>query len=101
MASPLDETTVRHIAHLARLAISDTELSQYAGQLAQVLAYMERLKELDTSDVLPLDHPAISADALREDQVVPSLSTEHALRNAPDRQGTLFRVPRVLEQDDT
>ena len=99
MTSTLDEATVRHVAHLARLWITDEEVARYAAQLSTILAYVEQLNELDTSGVEPTAHALPVANVFREDEVRPPLDAAQALDNAPDRQDDFFRVPKVLDQD--
>ena len=99
MNSSLDEDAVRHVAHLARLEITDEEVARYGEQLSQILHYMGQLNELDTTDVPPTAHPLAVSNVFREDNVRPGLEPHQALRNAPDRQEDLFRVPKVLDQE--
>ena len=92
---------VRHVAALARLALTPEEELRYQTQLSAILDAMERLRALDTSNV-----EATAAgggvgeemlQAVRADESVPSLTPEEALANAPARQGTAFAVPKVIE----
>ena len=97
MALTLDE--VRRIAVLARLRLSPEEEQVFQGQLSAILDYVKQLEELDVSAVEPMTH-ALSAGeppTLREDEVRPSLPPEEALANAPAREGTAFKVPRIIE----
>jgi len=88
---------VEYIAALAKLRFSETELDSFTGELNQILAYMEKLNELDTTDVEPLAYPVeVSANVLREDTRMPSITTEEALRNSPDSTGEFFKVPKVI-----
>jgi aspartyl-tRNA(Asn)/glutamyl-tRNA(Gln) amidotransferase subunit C len=96
----LDDATVRHVAHLARIAITDDEVRLYAQQLSRVLDFVGQLNELSTENVPPTEHPLESAGVVRADAVGPVSSTADALCNAPDRHGDFFRVPKVLEQGD-
>jgi len=98
--SRLDETTVRHVAHLARISVSDAEVSQYAAQLAQILDYIDLLNELDTSEIPPTADPQDTHDVFRSDVPHSPWSAGEALKNAPDRHGEFFRVPKVLDQGD-
>ena len=98
--STLDEETVRHVAHLARLKVSDEEVARYTEQLSSILRYVEQLRELDTSDTPPTSHPLPVANVFREDRVRDCLDAADALRNAPQHQDGFFRVPKVLDQDD-
>jgi aspartyl-tRNA(Asn)/glutamyl-tRNA(Gln) amidotransferase subunit C len=97
MSLSLDE--VRRIAVLARLKLSPEEEQVFQGQLSAVLEYVEQLKELDVSGVEPMTHALAAGDLppLRDDVVLPSLSPEEALANAPAREGTCFKVPRIIE----
>ena len=96
MSLSLDE--VRRIAVLARLKLSPEEEQVFQGQLSAILAYVKQLEELDVSGVEPMTH-ALAGDQppLRDDVVRPSLPPEDALANAPGREGTCFKVPRIIE----
>jgi aspartyl-tRNA(Asn)/glutamyl-tRNA(Gln) amidotransferase subunit C len=87
---------VEYIAELARLRLTDDEKAVYAGQLNSILAYMEKLGTLDTSEVEPLSHVLDATNVMRDDVVTPSLPAEKVLGNAPDRTEKFFRVPRVV-----
>jgi aspartyl-tRNA(Asn)/glutamyl-tRNA(Gln) amidotransferase subunit C len=97
MSLSLDE--VRRIAVLARLKLSPEEEQVFRGQLSAILEYVEQLKELDVSGVEPMTHALATGDLppLRDDVVRPSLPPEDALANAPAREGTCFKVPRIIE----
>lgn len=87
---------VEHIAELARLRLTEAEKKTYADQLNTILAHMEKLGELDTSNVSPLSHIIDATNVMRNDEVTPSLPSEKVLDNAPDRTEKFFRVPRVV-----
>jgi aspartyl-tRNA(Asn)/glutamyl-tRNA(Gln) amidotransferase subunit C len=97
MALSLEE--VRRIAALARLRLSPEEERTFAEQLSAILAHVEQLEELDVSGVEPMTHAlaAGEAPALRADEPRPSLEPGEALANAPAREGTFFKVPRIIE----
>ncbi|MGB2986570.1 MAG: Asp-tRNA(Asn)/Glu-tRNA(Gln) amidotransferase subunit GatC [Phycisphaerae bacterium] len=99
MPPSLDEATVRHVAHLARLEISDEEVARFAEQLSSILGYIEKLNELDTTDVPPTAHALAISNVFREDAVRPSCEADRALHNAPQCQEGFFRVPKVLDQE--
>lgn len=101
MAAKLDEATVRHVAHLARLSVTDVEVSKFAEQLSSVLLYIEQLDELDTADVPPTAHPLPVMNVLRADEVRQPWDSERALANAPQRQNGFFKVPKVLDQESS
>lgn len=88
---------VAHIAKLARLHLSEEEMEKFSFQLSSILSYMEKLNELDTSDIEPTSHVIPLKNIFREDTVIPSLSPEDALKNAPERAENFFVVPRIIE----
>jgi aspartyl-tRNA(Asn)/glutamyl-tRNA(Gln) amidotransferase subunit C len=97
MALSLDE--VRRIAVLARLRLSPEEERVFQGQLSAILDYVKQLEELDVSAVEPMTHALAAGDQppLREDAVRESLPPDEALANAPAREDTCFKVPRIIE----
>ena len=99
MPKSIDESQVRHIAHLARLKLSDAEIAQFGEQLGAVLQYFEQLNEVDTDGVEPTAHPLPVTNVYREDVPVEPLGVEKALANAPARETPFFRVPKVLDQE--
>lgn len=88
---------VRHVAELARLAVKDDEVGELASQLSRILESMNKLRELETDGVEPTSHVLPLANVWREDNPEPGLAPAAALANAPDRDGDLFRVPKVVE----
>jgi aspartyl-tRNA(Asn)/glutamyl-tRNA(Gln) amidotransferase subunit C len=96
MSLSLEE--VRRIARLARLRLSPEEERTFAGQLSAILDHVAQLSDLDVSAVEPMTHAlADERTELRPDAVHESLSPDEALANAPAREGTAFKVPRILE----
>jgi aspartyl-tRNA(Asn)/glutamyl-tRNA(Gln) amidotransferase subunit C len=91
MAISRDE--VLHVARLARLDLTEAEISRLQEQLSAILEAVGKVAELDLSDVEPTAHPLELANVWRDDEPRPSLSVDEALANAPDRSGDLFRVP--------
>ncbi|NTV52350.1 MAG: Asp-tRNA(Asn)/Glu-tRNA(Gln) amidotransferase subunit GatC [Candidatus Firestonebacteria bacterium] len=89
--------TVRKIARLANLNLSESEQELYAGQLEKIVEYVHKLKELDTTGVPQTTHALPLQDVWREDEVKPSLPREDALSQAPDAVDGCFRVPRIVE----
>ena len=87
---------VEYIAELARLKFKDEELEKFTEQLNEILSYVEKLNELDTSNVEPLSHPVEGSNVFREDIVKHSIDREEALKNAPDRNELFFKVPKVI-----
>ncbi len=94
----VSEKDVRHIAKLARLELTDAEVQTFSGQLGDILGYMDKLNQVDTTEVEPLYHVHDQVNRLRADQVETSLPREEALKNAPDTDGTFFKVPRVIKE---
>lgn len=93
----LDRTQVEKIAQLARLELTEAEKDRMSQQLSGILEYVDQLSKLDTKDVLPTAHVGPVTTPLREDVPHQPLPVEDALRNAPDRKGSAFRVPRIIE----
>ncbi|MEQ8525103.1 Asp-tRNA(Asn)/Glu-tRNA(Gln) amidotransferase subunit GatC [Gracilimonas sp.] len=91
------EKDVRYMADLARLQLAEDEVKSFAQDMNKILDYMERLDELDTSDVEPLEHVIDLESRLRKDEAKEPLSHEDALKNAPDADSDYFRVPKVIE----
>jgi aspartyl-tRNA(Asn)/glutamyl-tRNA(Gln) amidotransferase subunit C len=89
--------STEHLARLARLSLSNEEKELFGGQLDNILDYMGKLDELDTSNVLPTSHVISINNVVRDDLPKPSLGSEEALKNAPDRTDKFFRVPRIIE----
>jgi len=88
---------VEHIAKLAKLEFTQEEKERLRNELSRILEYMEKLNELDTSQVEPLSHTTEISNVFREDRVEASLPVEEALKNAPSRQGHFFKVPKVVK----
>ncbi len=92
----IDLKTVKHIAALARIEMSEAELEQYGNQLNAILVYVDKLQELDTSNVPPMAHVAATSTPMREDRLREGLG-EKVLSNAPQREERFFKVPQVIE----
>ena len=88
---------VEHIAHLARLGLSEDEKTTLQDQLSAILDHMRALNELDTSEIPPTAQVIPLHNVMRPDEVRPSLPREAVLANAPARDEDFFRVPAVLE----
>ena len=99
---PLTEKDVRYVAELAHLELTAEEVSKFLPQLDSVLQYIDKLNKLDTSQVEPMAQVSTDGSAkppLRPDEPQKTLSHEEALRNAPERGGDFFKVPRVIERE--
>lgn len=96
----MDEITpeeVKHVALLARLDLTDDELTHFSTDLNNILKYVEKLSELDTTGVPPTSHSLRLQNVFREDIAAPSLSNDDALSNAPEAEDGCFKVPAVLQ----
>jgi aspartyl-tRNA(Asn)/glutamyl-tRNA(Gln) amidotransferase subunit C len=91
------EIDVKYVAHLARLALTPDEEKKLGEQLGNILGYIEKLKELDVSNVEPTAHAVPMVNVTRADEIRPSLPHEEALRNAPKQANGLFIVPKIVE----
>jgi len=89
---------VEHVASLARLSLSPEERQRMREHMSGLLDYMDQLGDLDLSSVPATAGVADAENVFREDAVAPSLPAEKGLANAPDRAGTAFRVPRIIEE---
>ena len=92
----IDLKTAKHVAALARIEMNEDELEQYGAQLNAILGYVDKLQELDTTDVPPMAHVAATATPMREDRLTEGLG-ERVLNNAPQREERFFKVPQVIE----
>jgi aspartyl-tRNA(Asn)/glutamyl-tRNA(Gln) amidotransferase subunit C len=90
---------VRHVARLARLALSDEELVRFTSQLASVLDYAAELAELDIEGIEPMAHPIPLRNVLRPDEPRPPLPRDEVLSQAPAVEAGCFRVPRILSEE--
>lgn len=97
---PITESDVEKIAQLAHMEITPDELKMFAPQMADIVAYVEQLNSLDSSNVAPalggLTPEGEATDSSRDDVVAPSLGQKKALAEAPDPASGHFRVPKVL-----
>jgi len=88
---------VRHIARLARVGLSQDDVTRFQDQLSQILDYFQRLQEVDTENVPPTAHTLAMHNVMRDDEPHPSFDREDILANAPKREEDFFRVSAVLE----
>jgi aspartyl-tRNA(Asn)/glutamyl-tRNA(Gln) amidotransferase subunit C len=93
----LTREDVQRVAVLARLRLTPEEESSLTEQLDNILQYMEKLGELDTSNVVPFTHAVEIVNAFREDKVTNQPDVEALLANAPQRHETFFKVPKIIE----
>ena len=93
----LSQKEVQHIARLARLGLTETELERFREQLSNILENFQVLQQVDTTDVPPTAQSIALQSVVRDDEVAPSLPPDDVLANAPKREGDCFRVRPVLE----
>jgi aspartyl-tRNA(Asn)/glutamyl-tRNA(Gln) amidotransferase subunit C len=91
---------VAHLARLSRLAVTEQELDQFAGQLDVILQSVARVGEVAADDIPPTSHSVPLTNVYRDDVVQPCLTQDEALSGAPDREEGRFRVPRILDEED-
>ena len=88
---------VKKIAHLARLAIDESDIDAYAKNLSSILDLVEQMNNVETAGVIPMAHPQDIAQRLREDEVLEKNQREHFQRIAPSTEAGLYLVPKVIE----
>jgi len=88
---------VEHIAHLARLEFSENELEAFTRQMDNILTYFDKLQEVDTTAVEPTSHAIQVKNVFRDDEVKKSIALDLSLKNAPEQEGSCFRVPKIIE----
>jgi aspartyl-tRNA(Asn)/glutamyl-tRNA(Gln) amidotransferase subunit C len=96
----VDDALVEKLARLSMLSINGDEREQIKNDLQKMIGFVDKLKELDTSGVEPLLHMSENVDVLREDIPGNMLSREEALQNAPDHDGTYFKVPKAIKKGE-
>ncbi len=95
----ITKADVEYVAGLSQLTLSEDAKERLAGELNNILSYMDKLNELDTSNIEPMMHAVPMINVFRDDEVQPSLDREKALMNAPKTDGEYFLVPRILDQE--
>ncbi len=96
MSAEIDEELIRHVGLLSRIELTDEQVRRFGRQFADIVAYMDKLQELDTAGVEPMAHALPVHNVLAEDAPGESLPPSQALANAPDRDGDFFKVPKVI-----
>ncbi|HEX6077476.1 MAG TPA: Asp-tRNA(Asn)/Glu-tRNA(Gln) amidotransferase subunit GatC [Micromonosporaceae bacterium] len=91
---------VAHLARLARLAVTESELDTFAGQLDVILQSVARIGDVTAEDIPPTSHAVPLTNVFREDEPLPGLEQGAALAAAPDAEAGRFRVPRILEEEE-
>ena len=95
--SRISEEQVKHVAHLARLAITEEEAQMLTDQLDKIITYAEQLNELNTDNVEPTAHVLEIKNVMREDRAKEGLPREEILKNAPEHQDGQIKVPGIME----
>jgi aspartyl-tRNA(Asn)/glutamyl-tRNA(Gln) amidotransferase subunit C len=88
---------VKHVANLARLAITEKEVEELTNDLDAIISFAEELNELDTENVEPTSHVLDMKNIFREDVSKPGLPVEEVLKNAPDHENGQIKVPAIIE----
>ncbi len=96
----LTKKDVEKLAHLARLEFSEKEKKEMLGDMKKMLAFVDKINELDLDGVEPLVYLIEEENVLREDIVTAQVTRDEALKNAPDRDTDYFRVPKVMRREE-
>jgi aspartyl-tRNA(Asn)/glutamyl-tRNA(Gln) amidotransferase subunit C len=101
----ISDSEIKKLAGLARIALSDKELADYAAKLDSILEYVKELQGIDTSEVEPLSHVHGVTNILREDRVISAcdrvdeFDPEASLKNAPQTSGKFIKVPLIIDSE--
>src|SRR5689334_21790732 len=98
MAPPVPAAEIRKVARLARLAVTDDQVERLGRDLAAILGYVERLREIDLAGVEPLAHIGDAVNRLDHDTPGPTLPTQALMNMAPDPMPPFIQVPKVLDE---
>ncbi len=94
----IKEDKVRYVARLARVKLDEEEVKLFAHQLDDILSYVDKLNKLNIQKETPaMSHPHPASNPFRADETRPSISSESALKNAPQKKGDFFKVPKIIE----
>lgn len=93
----ISKETVQYVADLARIQLTGKELEKLCQQLQDILGFIDKLNKVDTKNIEPTSHILPINNVLRDDILFESLPNEKALENAPQREGSFFGVPKVIE----
>lgn len=95
----ITKADVEYVAGLAQLMLDEATKERLVGEMGEILAYMEKLNELDTSGIEPTTHVLDMTNVYRDDVVQPSLDRDAALMNAPKHDGEYFLTPKILDME--
>jgi aspartyl-tRNA(Asn)/glutamyl-tRNA(Gln) amidotransferase subunit C len=94
----VNDSLIDNLAKLAHLSFNEQEKKEIRADLQEMITFIEKLNEVNTEGVAPLLHMSNNVNVLREDVVEGSITREEGLKNAPDTDGTFFRVPKVIKK---
>lgn len=94
----VNDLLIDNLAKLSHLSFNEQEKKEIRADLQEMISFIEKLKEVNTDGVVPLLHMSSNVNMLREDVVQGSVSREEALKNAPETDGTFFKVPKVIRK---
>ena len=100
LVSQISRDEVAHLARLARLALTDTELDSFAGQLDAILTHVSQIQAVDVTGVEPTDNPLKDVNVTRPDETAPCLTQQEALAEAPEAIDGRFAVPQILGDEE-
>jgi aspartyl-tRNA(Asn)/glutamyl-tRNA(Gln) amidotransferase subunit C len=93
----ISKDTVKYVANLARMELTEQEIEKFSHQLGDILRYIDQLKEIDISNIQPTAHVLPLKNVKRRDEQRPSLNIKDVLNNSPQKEGNFFKVPKVIE----
>ncbi len=94
----VNRTLIDNLAHLSRLHFNDEEKKELEQDLQRIISFVEKLNEVDTANIKPLQHMGTEINVLREDEIKGSITREAALLNAPSSNSIFFKVPKVIKK---
>ncbi|MFC1621118.1 Asp-tRNA(Asn)/Glu-tRNA(Gln) amidotransferase subunit GatC [Candidatus Omnitrophota bacterium] len=92
----INRESVKYVAELSRISLSEKELDSFTGQLDKILEYVHKLKALDVSKLEPTSHVLEMKNVYREDKVKKSLPVDEVVKNAPAKENNLFKVKKII-----
>lgn len=96
----ISKDSVQHVAKLAKLALTDDELSTYTDQLQEILSMVDQLEEVDTTGVAPTTQSIHLQNVMREDVAVKNEAAQDLFKNVPERGGNLIKVPAIIDKEE-
>jgi aspartyl-tRNA(Asn)/glutamyl-tRNA(Gln) amidotransferase subunit C len=94
----VNDLLIDNLAKLSHLSFTDEEKKEIRADLQEMISFIEKLREVNTEGIPPLLHMSSNVNILRDDEVQGSVSREEALKNAPQTDGTFFKVPKVIRK---